>query len=100
MSIETTNIAIEKAAKETQAASFAVANASKIVAQVNKKKSKLKFELFADKRGEYRWRLKASNGKIIADSGEGYKNKSDCQHGINLIISAIIGTKIIDLTKK
>jgi uncharacterized protein YegP (UPF0339 family) len=25
-----------------------------------------------DKKGEWRWRLKATNGRILADSGEGY----------------------------
>lgn len=29
------------------------------------------FELYKDKSGEYRWRLKASNGQTIAGSGEG-----------------------------
>jgi len=43
------------------------------------------FEVYQDKKGEWRWRLKASNSKIIADSGEGYKEKSDCLHGIDLV---------------
>ena len=30
-----------------------------------------------DAKGEWRWRLKASNGRIIADSGEGYKNQQE-----------------------
>lgn len=29
-------------------------------------------------RREWRWRIKANNGKIIAASSEGYKNKQDC----------------------
>lgn len=33
------------------------------------------FEVFEDAAGEYRWRLVASNGRIIADSGEGYGSK-------------------------
>jgi uncharacterized protein YegP (UPF0339 family) len=45
----------------------------------------LTFELYRDARKEYRWRLKATNGQIIATSGEGYKAKADCQHGIDLI---------------
>lgn len=45
----------------------------------------MKFETYLDKRHEWRWRLKASNGKIIADSGEGYKQRSDCLHGIDLV---------------
>jgi uncharacterized protein len=44
-----------------------------------------KFELYKDKKGEYRWRLKASNGQIIADSGEGYKNKDDCKDGLESV---------------
>ncbi|WP_435346801.1 YegP family protein [Haloarchaeobius sp. HRN-SO-5] len=33
------------------------------------------FEVFEDAAGQYRWRLVASNGRIIADSGEGYASK-------------------------
>lgn len=31
------------------------------------------FEIYKDAKKEWRWRLKASNGKIIADSAESYK---------------------------
>ena len=44
-----------------------------------------RFELFKDPKGEYRWRFISSNGRILADSGESYKNKADCQSGIGLI---------------
>lgn len=40
-----------------------------------------KFEMYIDKAGEYRFRLKASNGEIIAAS-EGYKAKAGCENGI------------------
>ncbi len=40
-----------------------------------------KFELYEDKGGEYRFRLKAKNGQIIAVS-EGYTSKSSCENGI------------------
>lgn len=43
-----------------------------------------KFELYEDKAGEYRFRLKASNGEIIAVS-EGYKAKSGCENGIESV---------------
>lgn len=36
------------------------------------------FVIYKDSKAQYRWRLKASNGQIIGDSGEGYWNKSDC----------------------
>ena len=40
-----------------------------------------KFEIYLDKAGEYRFRLKATNGEIIAVS-EGYKAMAGCQKGI------------------
>ena len=46
------------------------------------------YYVFQDRAGYWRWHLKAANGKIIADSGEGYVNKSDCLHGITLVKQA------------
>ncbi len=43
-----------------------------------------KFEIYQDKAGEYRFRLKATNGQIIA-VGEGYKAKAGCQNGIESV---------------
>jgi uncharacterized protein YegP (UPF0339 family) len=36
-----------------------------------------KVEVYQDKAKEWRWRVK-SGSNIIADSGEGYKNRQDC----------------------
>ena len=43
-----------------------------------------KFEVYVDKAGEYRFRVKARNGEIIA-VGEGYKAKASCLNGIESI---------------
>ncbi|MFY9800270.1 MAG: YegP family protein [Methanoregula sp.] len=43
-----------------------------------------KFEVFTDKAGEYRFRLKAPNGEIIAAS-EGYSSKASCMNGIESV---------------
>ncbi len=43
-----------------------------------------KFEMYLDKGGEYRFRLKARNGEIIATS-EGYKAKASCENGIESV---------------
>lgn len=43
-----------------------------------------KFEIYKDKAGEYRFRLKASNGQIILAS-EGYKAKSSCNNGVESV---------------
>ena len=49
------------------------------------KKRKGRFEVYKDKAWDWRWRLRSSNGRIIADSGQGYSRKEDCLHGIKLV---------------
>ncbi len=43
-----------------------------------------KFEMYQDKAGEYRFRLKAKNGEVIATS-EGYTTKASCENGIESV---------------
>lgn len=43
-----------------------------------------KFEVYADKGGDYRFRLKAGNGEIILSS-EGYSSKSACMNGVESV---------------
>ena len=45
-----------------------------------------KFELFQDKAGQYRFRLKARNGQVIAVS-ESYTTKAACEGGIDSVRS-------------
>ena len=59
---------------------------------------KAEFDLFKDKRSEFRWRLKAENKQIIADSGEGYKRKANCKHGIDLVKKLAKKAKVEDIT--
>ena len=51
---------------------------------LNESKKNPKYELYLDKAGEYRFRLKAANGEIICH-GEGYKAKASCKNGIDSI---------------
>ncbi len=43
------------------------------------------FVIYKDAASYWRWTLYAANNRKIADSGEGYFNKADCQTGINLV---------------
>lgn len=52
------------------------------------------FITYWDRRGEYRWRLKAANGKIVADSGEGYSSKQNAQEAINWVKKYAAGAKV------
>lgn len=54
------------------------------------------FVLYKDNAGEFRWRLFATNGKVIADSGEGYKNRVDCVAGARSVASTASNAGIWD----
>lgn len=54
-----------------------------------------KFEVYTDKAGEFRFRLKAKNGQIIA-TGEGYKAKASCMNGIESVKKNAADAKIVE----
>jgi uncharacterized protein YegP (UPF0339 family) len=57
-----------------------------------------KFELYADAGGKVRWRLKASNGEIIASSGESFSSKSAALNGIESVRKHAADAKVDDQT--
>jgi len=42
------------------------------------------FNFYQDGKQQWRWHLKDSNGEIVADSGEGYEDRKDCEKGAAL----------------
>ncbi len=54
-----------------------------------------KFEMYTDKAGEFRFRLKARNGEVIAVS-EGYKAKASCENGIASVIKNAADADIVE----
>jgi uncharacterized protein YegP (UPF0339 family) len=38
------------------------------------------FEIYQDRKGEYRWRATSPNGNVLAAASEGYVNKRDAVH--------------------
>lgn len=52
-----------------------------------------KFEMYEDNSGQYRFRLKARNGEVIAVS-EGYKAKASCLKGIESVRKNAVDAKI------
>ena len=58
----------------------------------------MRFEIYKDARGEWRWRLKSRNGQIVAH-GEGYSRRIDCMHTIRQI-RRINKTIIVDLEEE
>lgn len=50
-----------------------------------------RFQVYPAKDG-YRWRLKAANGRIIAESGEAYTRRRDCIRAVRVVREAIGAT--------
>jgi len=55
-----------------------------------------KFGLYKDAKGEYRWRLIASNGQTIATGGEGYKAKESAKAGIESVKKNAPAAEIVE----
>jgi uncharacterized protein YegP (UPF0339 family) len=62
--------------------------ASRVSVAADKKAPTATFEVYQDRGGEYRWRLKAQNGNILATASEGYKEKRDCLANIESVKKA------------
>lgn len=57
-----------------------------------------KFEMYTDKKGEFRFRLKATNGQVICAS-EGYTTKSACKNGIESVRKNAADAPIVEPEK-
>lgn len=60
----------------------------------------MKFEIYASAGHslvpQWRWRLVAGNGEIIADSAEGYVSRFDCEYAIGLVQSTSRTTPVVE----
>lgn len=45
----------------------------------------MKYEIYMDRRARWRWRLKAANGRILADSGQGYTRRDNMLESLYLV---------------
>jgi uncharacterized protein YegP (UPF0339 family) len=45
----------------------------------------MRYIIYMDVQGQWRWHLLAANNRKIANSGEGYFNKQDCLHAVQLV---------------
>ena len=55
-----------------------------------------KFELYQDKGGAYRFRLKAGNGEVIA-TGQGYASKSGALNGIDSVKRNAADAEVVEV---
>jgi uncharacterized protein YegP (UPF0339 family) len=56
-----------------------------------------KFEIYTDKSGKFRFRLKAGNGEIIASS-EAYESKASAKNGVESVKKNAADAPVVDLT--
>lgn len=54
-----------------------------------------KFEVYVDKAGEFRFRLKATNGQVIAVS-ESYKTRASCLNGVDSVRKNAVSAEIME----
>ena len=54
-----------------------------------------KFEIYQDNAGEFRFRLKATNGQIIAVS-EGYTTMKACVNGVNSVKKNAVDAPVVE----
>jgi uncharacterized protein YegP (UPF0339 family) len=55
-----------------------------------------KFEVYKDKKDQFRFRLVAANGQTIATS-EGYKSKASCMNGIESVKKNAPKAKVVEV---
>lgn len=55
------------------------------------------FEIYPDKSGDWRWRLRAANGRIVADSAEGYASKRNVNRAITTFVDTAELTRLAEL---
>jgi uncharacterized protein YegP (UPF0339 family) len=58
------------------------------------RQSQARFELFEDRSGGHRWRLRHRNGNIIADSAEAYASRQKCQQGMHSVMRNALGAEV------
>lgn len=53
-------------------------------------------EIYRDARQEFRWRVRAANGRIVADGAEGYRNRADCARMLAMLCSVAEVEHLVD----
>ena len=54
---------------------------------------KIGFDVYQDAAGEWRWRLRSKNGRVVADCAEGYKTRAGITRAVSVVENLIIGLR-------
>lgn len=58
----------------------------------------MRFEIYGDEGGGYRWRLVADNGETVADSAESYDSPSNARRAVDTVQSGVASASVEDQT--
>jgi uncharacterized protein YegP (UPF0339 family) len=72
-------------------------DANRAVDRVRERLDELDFEVYEDNAGEYRWRLRAGNEQIVADSGEGYADRSGAEDAVERVTELAAEADTLDI---
>ena len=72
-------------------------DANRAVERIQTGLDDLEFETYEDAAGEYRWRLQGSNDRIVADSGEGYADRSGVEDAVERVRTHAPEADVLDI---
>ena len=54
-------------------------------------------EIFKDRAGEFRWRVKDLEGKVVAQPPKGYDTREECLNALNFVKTTLVKGKVTDV---
>ena len=72
-------------------------NARRAVDRLREGIDTLSFEIYEDENGEFRYRVEAANGQIVADSGDGYESKDGAENAVDRIREYAPEAAVLDI---
>ncbi|WP_158853515.1 DUF1508 domain-containing protein [Halorhabdus sp. CUG00001] len=73
-------------------------DARRAVDRIQEDLDSLDFEIYEDNAAEYRWRLSSTNDRIVADSGEGYTERSEAADAVERVENYAPDADVLDVT--
>jgi uncharacterized protein YegP (UPF0339 family) len=72
-------------------------DANRAVTRIKDRAGELEAEVYEDRRGEHRWRLRGANNQIVADSGEGYDSADGAEEGLQRVREYAPDADVLDI---
>ena len=54
-------------------------------------------QVYCDDSGEWRWRLRAANGRSVADGAEGYQTRRGCVRAVDALYRILFSSRLVVL---